>query len=224
MTISKLRILSARSGLFLMLVAALPSLPVAAQARGFEADVMAELNDLRGDPGAYSGAIAETRARFDGRILRGRSDDEIDIMTREGVSAVNEAVAALRAARPVPGVSHAPLLARAAADLVAEQRRSGGVGHRSNGRLPADRAVARGGGRYVSEVITYGHSDPASVIEQFVVDDGVPNRGHRKTLLAQEFRYAGAACGTHPVHRSMCVILLSQTMDGKAPPPITRQP
>lgn len=224
MTISKSRQISAFAGLFLIAVAILPSPSVGAQMRGFEADVMAELNDLREDPRGYSAYIAQTRARFDGNILRGRSRDEIDIMTQEGVSAVHEAVAALRAAKSAPSLLHAPLLARAASDLVAEQGRSGGVGHRSRGRLPADRAVARGGGRYVSEVITYGHSDPASVMEQFVVDDGVPNRGHRKTLLAQEFRYAGAACGAHPVHRSMCVILLSQTIDGKAPPPTTRQP
>jgi uncharacterized protein YkwD len=177
---------------------------------------------LRADPDAYSDYVAATRSRFDGKILRGRSDGEIDIMTREGVAAVNEAVRALRTAPPVPSVRHSDLLAVIAADLVREQSRSGGLGHRSNGRGPAERSVARGGGRYISEIITYGHSDPASVIEQFVVGDGVPERGHRKTVLAADYRYAGVACGRHPVHRVMCVIMLSQTEQAKAPPPPKR--
>jgi hypothetical protein len=194
----------------------------AAQGAGFEAEVLRELNVLRSDPDAYSDEVAATRQRFDGKILRGRHDGEIDIMTHEGVAAVDEAVRALRQAPPVQAVRHSDLLALIAGDLVREQSRSGGLGHQSHGRGPAERSVARGGGRYISEIITYGHSDPASVIEQFVVGDGVPGRGHRKTVLANDFRYAGVACGRHPVHRVMCVIMLSQTEQAKAPPPPKR--
>lgn len=211
-----------RLSLCAILSAAGTSANVAAQGAGFEAEVLHELNLLRSDPDAYSDDIAATRERFDGKVLRGRHDGEMDIMTNEGVAAVNEAVRALRAAPPVPTLSHSALLTVIASDLVREQSRSGGLGHMSNGRGPADRSVARGGGRYLSEIITYGHSDPASVIEQFVVGDGVPGRGHRKTVLAGEFRYAGVACGRHPVHRVMCVIMLSQTEQAKAPPPPKR--
>lgn len=194
----------------------------AARSAGFEAEVLRELNILRSDPDAYSDGVADMQDRFDGKILRGRSDDEIDIMTHEGVAAVKEAVRALRSAPPAPRVQHSELLAVIAGDLVREQSRSGGLGHRSNGRGPTERSLARGGGRYISEIITYGHSDPASVIEQFVVGDGVPGRGHRKTVLARDFLYAGVACGRHPVHRVMCVIMLSQTPEAKAPPPPKR--
>lgn len=193
-----------------------------AQASRFEDDVLWHLNRLRADPADFAVEIAETRSRFDGKILRGRDDDEIDIMTHEGVAAVNEAVRALRSAPPVPELTGSTVLAGVARELVNEQSRSGGVGHISRGRGPGERALARGAGRYLSEVITYGHSDAASVIEQFVVDDGVPNRGHRKTILAGEFRYAGAACGRHPVHRVMCVVILSPTVNGQNPPPPKR--
>lgn len=214
--------LMVRLSLYAALISAGWMAPVTAQGSDFEAEVLYELNLLRSDPYAYSDDIAATKERFDGKILRGRSDSEIDIMTYEGVAAVHEAVRALRAAPPVPTVQHSDLLAVIAGDLVREQSRSGGLGHVSNGRSPADRSIARGGGRYISEIITYGHSDPASVIEQFVVGDGVPGRGHRKTVLASEFRYAGVACGRHPVHRLMCVIMLSQTEQAKAPPPPKR--
>lgn len=187
--------------------------------RGFEADVMRELNALRADPPAYARVLAKTRSRYDGSILRGCHRDEIDIQTREGVAALDEAIAALRAASAVPVLAHGDVLAQAARDHVAAQSRSGELGHRSNGRGPGERMIARGGGRYIGEVIGYGHSDPASAIELLLVDDGVPGRGHRHSLLDPRYRYAGAACGTHPVHRTMCVIKLSETSDGSPPPP-----
>lgn len=196
--------------------------PVAAQGSGFEDEVLFHLNRLRDDPADFSIEIAETRSRFAGKLLRGRGPDEIDIMTHEGVTAVNEAVRVLRNAPIVQSLEHSDLLSRIARDLVSEQSRSGAVGHISRGRGPGERSLARGGGRHLSEVITYGHSDPASVIEQFVVDDGVPNRGHRKTILASEFRYAGVACGSHSVHRVMCVVMLSATKNAMPPPPPVR--
>lgn len=189
-----------------------------AMQRGFEADVMDEFNAMRADPPGYARVIAKTRPRYDGTILRGRHRGEIDIQTREGVAALDEAVAALRAARPVPVLERSEILERAARDHVAAQSRSGELGHRSNGRGPGERVIARGGGRFVGEVIGYGHSDPASAIELLVVDDGVPGRGHRHAMLDAHYRYAGAACGSHPVHRTMCVIKLSETSDGSPPP------
>lgn len=191
--------------------------------RGFEAAVIDELNALRADPPGYARVIAQTRPRYDGRILRGRHDDEIDIQTREGVAALDEAIRALRAAPGVPTLAHGDVLARAARDHVAAQSRSGEMGHRSNGRCPGDRVVARGGGPYVGEVIGYGHSDPASAVELLLVDDGVPGRGHRHMMLDGRYRYAGAACGAHPVHRTMCVIMMSETPDGSPPPPPRRR-
>lgn len=183
---------------------------------------MDEFNAMRADPPRYARTLAATRPRYDGRILRGRSDTEIDIQTREGVAALDEAIAALRAAPAVPVLAPSELLAGAARDHVAAQSRSGEMGHRSKGRDPGGRVVARGGGPYVGEVIGYGHSDPASAIELLLVDDGVPGRGHRHMMLDGRYRYAGAACGTHPVHRTMCVIMMSETPDGSPPPPPRR--
>lgn len=203
-------------------IAATAAVTATAAPGDFEADVLDELNALRANPAAYGRELAESRDRYDGNILLGRYDDEIDIQTHEGVAALDEAVAALRRARGVPTLAYGEILARAAADHVAAQSRSGGVGHQARGRGPGERVIARGGGRYVGEVITYGHSDPASVIEQLLIDDGVPGRGHRFAVLEARYRYAGAACGRHSVHRTMCVIMLSETPDGSPPPPPKR--
>lgn len=188
----------------------------------FEAAVFAELNRFRADPDAYSDVLRSYRPRFEGRLLIAEEGSEIDIMTNEGVAAVDEAIRDLRGQKPLPRLAYSETLARAAADHVAVQSRSGAVGHYTNGRGPGERVIARGGGRYISEVITYGHHSPEGVIHQLLIDDGVPGRGHRHSLLAADRRYAGVACGYHPVHRTMCVIIMSPTVDGSPPPPPKR--
>lgn len=190
----------------------------------FEAGVLAELNRFRSDPAGYTDVLRDYRERFDGRLLLADDDGEIDIMTHEGVAAVDEAIRELRREKPLPRLQQSDMLAAAAADHVAVQSRSGAVGHYTRGRGPGERMKARGGGPYVNEVITYGHHSPAGVVQQLLIDDGVPGRGHRHSLLRATHRYAGVACGTHRVHRTMCVTLMSQTPDGSPPPPPKRTP
>ena len=196
---------------------------VAAPSR-FEQGVFTELNRFRSDPAAYADYLRDYRPRFDGKLLIGDEDSEIGIMTHEGVAAVDEAIRDLRREKPLAELEWSDRLAQAAADHVAVQSRSGAVGHYTRGRGPGERMRARGGGPYVNEVITYGHHSPAGVVDQLLIDDGVPGRGHRHSLLRPTHRYAGVACGRHPVHRTMCVTLMSQTPDGSPPPPPKRAP
>lgn len=190
----------------------------------FEEGVFVELNRFRSDPAAYADYLRDYRPRFEGKLLVSDDDSEIDIMTHEGVAAVDEAIRDLRREKPLAELEWSDPLARAAADHVAVQSRSGAVGHYTRGSGPGERMKARGGGPYVNEVITYGHHTPAGVVDQLLIDDGVPGRGHRHSLLRPTHRYAGVACGQHPVHRTMCVTLMSQTPDGSPPPPPKRTP
>lgn len=205
-----------------ILLAILASTGAFAAPSSFERDVFEELNYFREDPSDYANELRGYRARFDGKLLRGADEDEIDILTSEGVAAVDEAIRVLRNEAPRTTLIWSDALQRAAADHVAGQSRSGAVGHYSDRRGPGERMKARGGGPYVNEVITYGHHSPAGVIHQFLIDDGVPGRGHRFSLLRTDHRYAGVACGRHPVHRTMCVVLMSPTVDGSPLPPPKR--
>ena len=183
----------------------------------FEDRVFAQLNRFRADPADYTRRLATYRPRYRGKLLVGVERGQIDILTEEGVAAVDEAIRDLRAARPVPPLERSELLARVAADHVAVQSRSGATGHVTGGRRSDHRMELRGGGPHVNEVITYGHHGPASVVDQLLIDDGVADRGHRIALLRDTHRYAGVACGPHKSYRTMCVILMSPTADGHPP-------
>jgi hypothetical protein len=191
---------------------------VAAPSR-FEEGVFTELNRFRSDPAAYAEYLRDYRPRFEGKLLVSDDDSEIDIMTREGVACGRRGDP-----RPPP---------RKAAARTRMERRAG-----TRGGRPCRGAVTVGRGRSLHAGQRPGRTDegarrralcqrshhlwpshPEGVVDQLLIDDGVPDRGHRFSLLRPTHRYAGVACGRHPVHRTMCVTLMSQTRDGSPPPP-----
>jgi len=176
-----------------------------------------QLNAARSDPRGYGRDLRHYRAWFDGNLLH-YPGLAYDIATEEGVGVVDETIAYLGRQAPLGQVEPSALLARAAAAHLADQARTGGQGHRgSDGSMPADRVRRLGGGAYVAEIISYGSVDAVDAMRQLIVDDGVADRGHREIVYSAELRFAGAACGPHPVYGSMCVIDLGVTPDGRYP-------
>ncbi|MES2443467.1 MAG: CAP domain-containing protein [Pseudomonadota bacterium] len=181
---------------------------------GLEAGVLDRINFARAHPQAYADQLREYRAWFDGRILY-RPGDEAGVVTREGPGAVDEAIDFLERQAPLPPLSEGEVLALAARDHAAMQGRDGGTGHVSpDGASPGERVRRRGGDIYVGESISYGFDGADDVVMQLIVDDGVPGRGHRKSLFARDYRYAGVGCGEHRTYRFMCVVDLSGTPTG----------
>ena len=119
-----------------------------------------------------------------------------------------ECSVALRAARPAGPLQWSKGLARAAGDHVRDQGPVGGTEHRgTDGSDPARRMERYGQWRgAVAENIAYGENAARDVILQLLVDDGVPNRGHRDALLDPEWSTSGVACGRHRNYGQMCVM------------------
>ena len=123
--------------------------PTPATAATFEASVLAALCRARIDPTAMAAELTQIRGRYRGKLER-MPEAAADVMTTEGVAPVDEAIGWLSQQRPVGGLANADLLRRSAGDHVADQRGTGGVGHRGTGRLhavgpgrPAAAAAAR---------------------------------------------------------------------------------
>jgi uncharacterized protein YkwD len=182
----------------------------------FDTAVLAELNRARTQPATYIKDLKALRATYNQQgQYRNLSDGQL-MASREGVAAVDEAIAVLASLSPRPALKASPLLAAAAADHTAVQGPRGGFGHRGpRGSWPSDRLKRRGGGTFVAEAISYGPGDPRDVILQLLVDDGVSGRGHRATLLKRDYNHAGAACGPHSRYGLMCTITLSDSPSGK---------
>jgi uncharacterized protein YkwD len=176
--------------------------------RALEQAILQETNLLRRDPRAYARKLAALRPSYQGnRILRGPNQPAI--ATVEGVAALDEAIAALRKGpRRLPRLARSQgleLAARAHADDLA---RSGGLGHEgSDGSSPAKRVTRVGTwDGLVAENISFGPIDAEEIVIGLIVDDGVPDRGHRDVLLTRELFFAGVACGPHPSYKITCVM------------------
>lgn len=182
--------------------------PMAAEAAA-RADIVAELNDARTDPAAYARKVRALRALYRGdRIER---PGETALVTREGTAAVDEAMDFLERQTPLPAVRSHPGLDRAAGDHAADQGRSGVIGHTGgDGSSPSDRMRRYGRWSATGEAIAYGSHRAEDVVLQLIIDDGVPDRGHRRILFNPAYALVGAACAPHPVWREVCVLDLAR--------------
>ena len=168
--------------------------------------IVEEHNRARQDPQAYAAQLETLRRQFDGKLLR--FPGEPSVLTREGAEAVDEAINFLRRADPLPALIASEGMSRAAEDHVRDQGPKGATGHDgSDGSRPRDR-VGRYGtwGVVVGENLSYGPDRAPRVVMGLIIDDGVPDRGHRKNIFSDEFRFIGVACGPHLTFRTMCTV------------------
>ena len=186
----------------------------APRGRGLEAQVLERINYARQNPRAYAEELREFRRYFDGDLVYEPGNPN-GVYTREGVSAVDEAIDFLERQAPLPPLGRGDLLALAAQDHAMDQGEAGATGHSSrDGAGPGERVRRRGGDIYVGESISYGMADAGAVVRQLIVDDGVPGRGHRTLLFQNDFRFAGVGCGAHRRYGHLCVVDLAATTDG----------
>lgn len=176
-------------------------------APAFDRALLAEHNAARTDPAGYAEHLEALLPHFDGSILR-RPGSRAGLQTNEGPNAVREAIRALRQQAPLPALEWADGLAQAARDHVRDQGPSGATGHDGNDGSSMDVRIRRYGAWNGSsaENIDYGSANARDVLISLIVDDGVPSRGHRRTIFNPNLLVMGAACGPHTRYRRMCVV------------------
>lgn len=172
-----------------------------------ESQVLSELNEARQHPLDYASILSETLPYYHGSLFE--RPGAIAIRTVEGAAAVREAIDALRRQPPVGALVLSPALSEAARDLANYQSATGALGHTgANGSTPSARGSAHGrwAGTY-DENVSYGQfSSGRDVVIDLLIDDGVPDRGHRRNIYDPKVHVAGIACAPHPKYGSVCVI------------------
>jgi len=172
-----------------------------------EKDVVFEINKLRSEPSRYAELYLIPKIRsYSGKLYKRPS--QVDIMTSEGVRALEECISHLKKAKTINPLLPSRGLSRAAADHAIDQAETGSFGHIGKDGSSGDIRMNRYGkwGKMAAENISYGQDCAQEIIFQMLVDDGVPSRGHRKNLMQPAFRFVGVAIGSHPQFGYLCVI------------------
>ncbi|MBU6228915.1 MAG: CAP domain-containing protein [Cyanobacteria bacterium REEB459] len=189
-----------------------PSLPQASAAapdwRRLAQDILLEQNRVRQNPASYIPLLQARLASMDsqGQISQGCGPN-CRIITQEGPMAVREAISAL-ARQPAAAPLQFSTAVAQAAQAHAQDQAQGRVGHQgSDGSDPGQR-LTRAGVPYTraGENIAYGSRTGQQVLLDLIVDDGVPNRGHRTAIFSPAWSHTGAGCGPHRNYGSVCVI------------------
>ena len=180
--------------------------------------VLAELNAVRTDPKAYAAHLKPRLELFEGNLFK--APGKTPLMTQEGPDAVTEAIAALESGSPLPKLERiSPGLCTAAGEHAADLAKSGSTGHEgSDGSSPYDRMSRHGQwSGAAAENLSFGDGDARKHVTQLLIDDGVPNRGHRANILNPSMRVLGMAEGPHAKFGSVQVhVMASEYTEGGA--------
>jgi uncharacterized protein YkwD len=196
--------------------------PVTPEEAGLQMELLAELNRLRANPRAYVPILEEHRQGFSGN--RKVVSQNVILLTQEGVKPVDEAIGFLRKAAPVPALILSSGMSKAARDHVLDLGPEGKIGHfGTDGSSPGERLQRYGKPvGWVAENIGFGDAGARNMVTLLLVDDGVPDRGHRQKMLSGQYKRVGIACGAHKTYRHMCVIDFAEDyLEGAATSPGT---
>jgi len=168
--------------------------------------VVLEINKVRSNPRKFSeDYMEELLTAFEGNVFVYPGQDPV--VTKEGIRPLKECIQILKQKNPLLILQPSEGLSKASADLVADQEKYGGIGHIGhNGSTPQQRVEKYGEWNIcLAEGITYGSFEARQIVIALLIDDGVPDRGHRNSILNDCFHFIGVAHGDHPDYKSMCV-------------------
>lgn len=147
--------------------------------RAEELSMIDEINLVRSDPKAYA-SIAESYLE---EIRNGRAFGSVE--------ACQELIKELKGMSPLPTLEPGECLYEAAKKHAEDQRPTGSIDHLGrDGSYPWDR-VRRACKDMTdgNENIVGGPGEVRNSVLLLLVDDGIPGRGHRRTLLNKDWKY-----------------------------------
>lgn len=174
---------------------------------GIEKDVVLEMNMVRSDPKKYAALYIQPKLQY----FNGNNysvPGQITLVTQEGKKAVDGCIAALSKMKAVEILTPEKGLSLGIKDHVIDQGKTGQTGHAGSDKSDPFKRIGRYGGGYktAGENLEYGSNTGRDIVTSLLIDDGVPNRGHRTNIMNKDFAQTGVAFGTHPEYRNMCGI------------------
>jgi len=178
-----------------------------------EKDVILEMNKARADPKKYAELYIKPMLQYKwGGPFGDKSylapGATVYTGTNEGKDGIQSCINDLSKRQSMPPLRPSRGLFLAAKDHANDTGPKGITGHTGSDKSSLAQRINRYGrwdGR-CGENIDYGHNNARDIVVQLLVDDGVSSRGHRNNILNKDFKYTGAAIGTHSVYSYLCVI------------------
>lgn len=186
--------------------------------QSLSAEIAAEMTKLRTNPASYIELLKSHLEKdySDEMTYRSSREENLYIKTKEGKPAVQEAIKVLESmvsdtSKTLGGITASPILEKAASDHVVDSNTHCLTGHDgSDGSAPQDRINRYGQWKgSCGENVDYGNTDAFRIVMHLLIDDGVPNRGHRTNLLNPDFNLVGSCVGPHPTYGFCCVMNLA---------------
>lgn len=172
--------------------------------------VLNALHQLRQNPQSYLPVLQAWRDRFIDTVQIQQPDGKV-YCTKEGISAVEEAMQVLEKTPPLTTLNLSWGMTQGARDLVRYQRETGNMGSMGRDRTsPQDRLEQYGmwQNRW-AESLCYGQPNAEAVIRDLLISDGKLERRDRDYLLHPQWQKVGIATGFHPSHTSVCALLFA---------------
>ncbi|AGT44939.1 lipoprotein [Treponema pedis str. T A4] len=155
-------------------------------------EILNELNKVRSNPKKYAEEVLSPRIKyFEDKLYK--APGTIPIITNEGAAAVKECINVLNKTSPMGTLPLEKGLSLAAQMLADDQAKTGNIGHiGSDGSTPDKRIGLYGKWSItIGENCAYGPKTAEEIIAQLLIDDGVPDRGHRINILNEKFKKVG---------------------------------
>ena len=136
---------------------------------------------------------------------------ESAIRTSEGEKAPLELIEQLAKMEPLRPIEHSLVLQQAAEKHARDIGQSGKYSHQgSDGSNFEDRVGRYGKWRgHLVEVLECDYREPKDILASLLIDDGMPTRPHRKTLLNADVHFEGISIHTHAVFEYVTVMVFS---------------
>ncbi len=172
-------------------------------------DIFEEHNRIRQNPKSFIPILEKHLGYFkEGNVLY-KPNDPVGIMTQEGPEVYKECIKFLKNQKTLKELKLNDCLCKAAQDHVNDIGPKGITDHiGSDGSEPSDRIE-----RYlnwditIAENLDFGGKTGEDVIVSLIVDDGVPNRGHRMNIFKDDLKYIGIGIGRHNSEYEICTTL-----------------
>jgi uncharacterized protein YkwD len=181
-----------------------------------ERALLDEINLARANPAGYVKFLEEFKQYYRGKEIH--VPDGYVLVTNEGVSALDEAIAFARSLKTRPALEIRSGMILGAKDHLGDLIQTGRTSHKgSDGSLPEDRLSRYGiWNESVGENIVYHSTNARYDVISLIIDDGVQSRGHRKNIFKPEFHVIGISLSPPRQAGTICVFTFAGGFTDKA--------